>query len=409
MHLVVEAAIRRGDSQYYASGSPTEPPDIERSADFIGWVLDWAERCGDRLPTADGVNKLVVPYQPFCDIHQQYVVCCQHSDMRYKPLSRQHAAKLWSSAPLLRNIVIARPKLNFQRCATCVALEASIRRAARKGERDALRQLHHDREVHLKSQMEERALYYSRRWKSSQEGSGCLSLILDKWNASTTVVPFFQRSPGAWFQKLRKGLLHLSVLLVTLHTSPRSMHHFYVFNKSLKGDSNMNIEGIRRSLVQYSHRGADGGGPPGGHIPGTFYVQADSAGDNKSQWLICWLAWLVHSGYVAEVYLSFLVVGHTHEDVDQMFSIGSKFLFRSTELIFTLRGFLEALHEAYSSWDATFTQVATVLDWKLWFGAHSGYGEEMCARACMRRWGGLGTQRPTADDPNKRSARAFWV
>jgi hypothetical protein len=169
------------------------------------------------------------------------------------------------------------------------------------------------------------------------------------------------------------------------------------------------IEGIRRSLVKYSHRGPDGGGPAGGHLPPILYVQADSAGDNKSQWIICWFAWLVQEGYVSEVILSFLVVGHTHEDVDQTFSLGSKFLYKNAAMIFTYDGFVSALSSAYHVLDATFDEVKSVLDWKAWFGAHEGkYGKEMNARACMRHWSGLGTSKDN-ETKEKHAVHSLWV
>lgn len=361
------------------------------------------------MPTASGAGKLVVPYQPFKDIHTEYIACCVKTSATYKPLGLEQCRKLWSSHTLLNHIRLARPKLNFQRCAECLRLEGAIRAAARRGDAELLRKLHFERQEHLQLQMAERCMYYQRRWLSQQHGSGCLSMILDKWNSSTTIVPFVSRSPG-WMRKLRNRLLLLSVLLVTLHTPGKNQNYFYIFNKSLKGDSNMNIEGIRRSTLAYSHRGADGGGPAGGHLPATFYVQADSAGDNKSQWMICFLAWLVECGYVAEVYLTFLVVGHTHEDVDQVFSLGSRFLYRSSEIFYTFGAFLEGLREAYALLDATFTVVVTLLDWKFFFGSHSKeYGAQMNERACMHHWKGLGTSRGTGENGSKVAARAFWV
>jgi len=87
------------------------------------------------MPTADGAGKLVVPYQPFGDIHEEYVTCCARADGRYQPLGLEQARKIWSSSPVLHHVKLARPKLNFQRCSTCVGLETAIRSAARKGNR----------------------------------------------------------------------------------------------------------------------------------------------------------------------------------------------------------------------------------------------------------------------------------
>ncbi|KAK3107663.1 hypothetical protein FSP39_019447, partial [Pinctada imbricata] len=56
-------------------------------------------------------------------------------------------------------------------------------------------------------------------------------------------------------------------------------------------------------------------------LPEVLYLQADnSAKDNKNFILIGFLASLVMRNVFRKVKLSFLMVGHTHEDVDQMFS-----------------------------------------------------------------------------------------
>lgn len=56
-------------------------------------------------------------------------------------------------------------------------------------------------------------------------------------------------------------------------------------------------------------------------LPPTLYIQADnSAKDNKNFILMGFLASLVQQNVFKKIKLSFLMVGHTHEDVDQMFS-----------------------------------------------------------------------------------------
>ena len=60
----------------------------------------------------------------------------------------------------------------------------------------------------------------------------------------------------------------------------------------------------------------------GGTLPPVLRIQADICGrENKNQYMFALRATLVGLGYFAEVYLSFLLVGHTHEDIDQRFSV----------------------------------------------------------------------------------------
>ena len=68
-------------------------------------------------------------------------------------------------------------------------------------------------------------------------------------------------------------------------------------------------------------------------MPNTICVQADNASDNKCWTLLLFFAMLVHHGYTEEVFLSFLIVGHTHEDIDQLFSVLSRFLKRIGQVV----------------------------------------------------------------------------
>ena len=51
-------------------------------------------------------------------------------------------------------------------------------------------------------------------------------------------------------------------------------------------------------------------------------IQADNCGrQNKNQYMFALHIVLVGLEYFAEVYLSFLLVGHKHEDIDQRFNV----------------------------------------------------------------------------------------
>ena len=58
-------------------------------------------------------------------------------------------------------------------------------------------------------------------------------------------------------------------------------------------------------------------------IKDTLYIQTDNAGDNKSKYMFAFLMMLVKEGVTKTVVLSMLLVGHTHIDIDQIFSIPS--------------------------------------------------------------------------------------
>ncbi len=56
--------------------------------------------------------------------------------------------------------------------------------------------------------------------------------------------------------------------------------------------------------------------------PSTLYLQADNcAGENKNIYMLMFLSLLISLDMFQEIYLSFLLVGHTHEDINQLFSM----------------------------------------------------------------------------------------
>lgn len=65
--------------------------------------------------------------------------------------------------------------------------------------------------------------------------------------------------------------------------------------------------------------------------PSTLYLQADNcSGENKNKYMFAFLSLLVSLGIFQEIFLSFLLVGHTHEDIDQLFSTAQTKFKRST-------------------------------------------------------------------------------
>lgn len=62
-------------------------------------------------------------------------------------------------------------------------------------------------------------------------------------------------------------------------------------------------------------------------LPSTFYLQLDNSGkDNKNWAMMAFLSELVARGVFKTIIMSFLIVGHTHEDVDAFFSKVNKSL-----------------------------------------------------------------------------------
>jgi hypothetical protein len=80
-------------------------------------------------------------------------------------------------------------------------------------------------------------------------------------------------------------------------------------------DSNLQIECMRQVMLGGSQLGTE-----------CWFIQLDnSAKDNKNGTVIGWCAYLVAMGLVDEIELAFMLVGHTHDDIDQVIVFSAAF------------------------------------------------------------------------------------
>ena len=125
-----------------------------------------------------------------------------------------------------------------------------------------------------------------------------------------------------------------------------------------KHDSNQVITSIMNVINDVRDR-------RGGLLPPMLRIQVDNCGrENKNQYMFAFCAAIVGLGYFAEVYLSFLLVGHTHEDIDQRFSVMFSILKRHD--IDSMQGLMELIQKEASHIEAfTSTRhLQYVWDWK---------------------------------------------
>ena len=84
-----------------------------------------------------------------------------------------------------------------------------------------------------------------------------------------------------------------------------------------------------------------------GILPPVLYVQLDNtARENKNLTVFGYLSMLVERGIFKKIKVNFLLVGHTHDHIDQMFSRFSKMLARCDT--FTLPTLSRLFTEAYT-------------------------------------------------------------
>tara|TARA_B110001452_G_scaffold156267_1_gene130110 strand:- start:498 stop:2438 length:1941 start_codon:yes stop_codon:yes gene_type:complete len=322
-----------------------------KSLAAVAWYEGYASVVGCYMPDEQLV---VVPRRERTDEYGEYAGSLGREALQYASFCR-----VLRDAPELNHIVRARPKLNFQNCTGCSDSNAEIRSAVARGDRRAAEAAKAKRAAHIGEERGERLAYYGRRELGRDPLDNSLSLILDKCDSTKTTCPWFKRSPGAWWSAKRKECLGQHLLGVLVHGAP-NRPFVYNVNESIKGNANLNIEGIRLTLASLFEARP---------MPSTLFIQADNASDNKCWAMLAFLGMLVHHGYTKDIFLSFLMVGHTHEDIDQLFSVIARH-FRSIEQITTPSQFEVELQEALALQEPVLEPIKAVLDWASWLEPH---------------------------------------
>ena len=122
------------------------------------------------------------------------------------------------------------------------------------------------------------------------------------------------------------------VILPFCIPTPSSWKDLHLYKLGVHGIINHGLK--KRSL--WLHQGQFGCGPdfaisvlhshlrevltaPNAHQPSTLYLQFDNCSrENKNKYMLAYCHWLISNKVFQS--MSFLPVGHTHEDIDQMFS-----------------------------------------------------------------------------------------
>ena len=126
-----------------------------------------------------------------------------------------------------------------------------------------------------------------------------------------------------------------------------------------------------------------------GPLPEILYLQLDNAvGENKNRFVLLFCALLVGAGVFKKVKLSFLPVGHTHEDIDQIFSRFAEALrHRDCNTWADLEAIIASSWTSSNGAGPKVTVNPEVPDFKGWMDEHTlkvhGHTGPMCFRFTM--------------------------
>jgi hypothetical protein len=202
------------------------------------------------------------------------------------------------------DLIRIRRYLRFAKCDECTTNLEDSHKTHDRAERKVLLTKHRK---HLRFVTGERDSYYKRRAMARQNPDEYMSLIIDGSDTSWYHFPYFKRTSHSSQNKWKIGI---HVMGCINHGRGASI---VTYVDNVKQGTNVTVEVLHQELMKTMKNE--------GKLPKTLFLQLDNTTKQcKSKYVMGYLARLVRDGVFDEVIVSFLPVGHTHEDIDQLFS-----------------------------------------------------------------------------------------
>ncbi|XP_078657029.1 uncharacterized protein LOC144903082 [Branchiostoma floridae x Branchiostoma belcheri] len=270
-----------------------------RSVQAQVWLESLAAKDGDRMPNSDQI--LLPASWTMNDVYVFFQEENKEEDI--KPLKRTQFFTVWRT--YCSHIRI--PKFSrFAKCTICDNLKKSLQEAGNKREREEVRKT---RSSHILLQKLQRLKYYKHTKKARRNPGQYMSIIIDGMDQDATLLPHYAQTT-----KDDHGLWRLKTQVTGALSHGERKCYARVDHMQYAHDTNLTLNFLTDILVAAAEE-------KNGHLPPVLYVQMDNkAGECKNRWILAYCCLLVHLNVVQKVKVSYLMVGHTHEDIDQLFS-----------------------------------------------------------------------------------------
>ncbi|XP_074661102.1 uncharacterized protein LOC141913837 [Tubulanus polymorphus] len=248
------------------------------SPEFVeatSWLSNYLENTVQSAP--DKTEKWLPQIFRKIYLYREYKT--EKSDNNDRYVSQSTFYRIWSE---LFSFVKIKKGSTFSKCDDCVRIQRLLQSTQNPISR---KEIMAEKQRHISTVMTERLAYYARVSRAQTNPNRYVSLIVDGMDQTKSFLPHFAGEKGKSYVD----------------------YHLYPHN------SNMTMNVILKTLWCISKNG---------QLPPHLYLQADNCGrENKNKYVLALLQILVEKKIFNEIQLSFLFVGHTHEDIDQLISV----------------------------------------------------------------------------------------
>ncbi len=277
-------------------------------------IQAWFEALKQTIDQMPDENVFQVPLPFKKSLYHLYLLDCETYPTIYKKCQPDYFFKVWNKT---NPHVKLRKHLRFSKCFTCT--ENRNIKWDRKSSPEAKAKAMATLVLHFKEVKQERAYALAKKAMAIERPHEVLSFAIDGTDQLPKGLPQFRvataednRATSRMMVKFTLGRIH------GLDTT------CYEHAENIAGDPNLTVEVLQRMLKKSEQLL--------GKLPPELHIQLDNCfRENKNSYVVNWLGTLAERGLFPKgIYVSFLPVGHTHNEMDQVASRISIALRRKT-------------------------------------------------------------------------------
>ena len=287
------------------------PAPVNEKTRKEGIVCEWLDRFASYHEILPDHSFIMLPYSNRRDVYNFFVADSLalpneglpevYEHMKLEKCSKSYFFKVWATK---RQHIILRKYLLFAKCDICV--QNRIQRGI-SIDLAVIEKRKNDMKLHLEYIKMERDYYTSKKDQARLNPCEYLSLVLDGSDQSAYGIPHFRE-----ISKTTATAHKMKCHLVGVISHGNQKVFTYTITERWPHGSNLTIEILQRTLTMLEQDS---------RLPPVLYLQMDNCSrENKNQFVLGFLCWLVARRIFREIQMSFLPVGHTHVDIDQLFS-----------------------------------------------------------------------------------------
>ena len=355
MYLAIKSKVLMGVEvlvRHFRSNSRGKRGEIA-----MAWLQNFATQYGDPSPTIP--NKIFLTHKKKKDIYGDY-----SKEFGSESIGSKRFQALW----LLRcsNICVSSESAGFKHCSSCYTVDSRLELRSTTDHQRIFLKMFKGR--HLSQQMAERAYFFAAQ-QISLNGGDIITMVIDAIDHRKCRLPIWSSSRTQnvttemqQFHKLGQSLIGARVFLNL--DGPQQLLFFYVMDDLLKKDANSNIQCIHETILSLNRLYVS----KGKRFPSMIQIEFDNASENKNQYVNAYISDIVRRGIFLRATSAFLYRGHTHNIIDQVFSVVSG-MFRKTRII-TPDEFDHAISNLLPELNTSVLRLPAIRDWNTYYTTH---------------------------------------